>query len=503
MATWSDLPPELIREIILHVLLNQEAVAYTGSSSESMFDCAKRLEEYSHCKIVSRSFITGLDAVHEISGRDFANKYHYKLFQTYNTSRIQLRDLLALSLTCRYLYQMIKSILYKTVEFNSHTAPKKHSLVRTRNFLCSILFQPSLATHVRNLALISSFGEGSYEEMHDNNKQLDWIERAANRIAKFALDGQPEADIRHYLDDGWVQWASLFLLLPNLQTLKINLESIPSFWEDYVHSCPGDFTVSIVPGLRNVREFSLIHDSVGDDLDPIALLPIFQLPNLRRLYFGGLLSSELEWGNHDPSNYIGKSSVTDLSFDFALVDLSVCTAFLQFPRMLQNFTYTYGSGLTSVFGPDGNELHKALQAQCSSLSKINIRHSRDIRDEAEDIIPLGSFQDFTSLEELEIPVTLLPSDDNGVYTLPLALVRLQLYVWDDLPMGILAEMLVDILDNKEEYTPKLKRIELDYWLSASDDDQETQEIGIKELVNMCSDAGVELEVSVDAVSRTS
>jgi hypothetical protein len=135
MATWSDLPPELIREIILHVLLNQEAVAYTGSSSESMFECAKRLEDYSYCKIVSRSFITGLDAVHEIRGRDFANKYHYKLYQTYNACRIQLRDLLALSLTCRYLHQMIKSILYKTVEFNSHTAPTKHSLVRTRNFL--------------------------------------------------------------------------------------------------------------------------------------------------------------------------------------------------------------------------------------------------------------------------------------------------------------------------------------------------------------------------------
>lgn len=502
MATWSDLPPELIREIILHVLLNQEAVAYTGSSSESMFERAKRLEDYSYCKIVSRSFITGLDAVHEIRGEDFANKYHYKLYQTYNACRIQLRDLLTLSLTCRYLHQMIKSILYKTVEFNSHTAPTKHSLVRTRNFLCSILFQPSLATHVRNLALASSLGDDSYEEMHDNNSQLEWIVRAANKIAKFALDGQPEADIRPYLEDGWVQWASLFLLLPNLQTLKINLKSIPSFWEDYVRSYPGDFTVPIAPGLRNVREFSLIHNSVGDDLDPIALLPIFQLPNLRRLYFGGLLSSELEWGNHDPSNYIGKSNVTDLCFDFALVEPSACAAFLQFPRILQNFTYTYGGGLTSVFGPDGEELHEALQAQRSSLSKINIRHSRDIRDEADDVIPLGSFRDFPMLNELEIPVTLLPSDGNGVYALPPTLVRLQLYVWDDMSVGLLAEMLVEVLDNKEEYTPKLNYIGLEYWISASDEDQETQEIGIKELVDMCDDAGVQLEVSIDAVSRT-
>jgi hypothetical protein len=195
-----------------------------------------------------------------------------------------------------------------------------------------------------------------------------------------------------------------------------------------------------------------------------------------------------------------------LTIDFALIDESVCAAFLQFPRILDSFTYTYSGQTNRVNRIENDELVAALVAQRQSLRKLSIRGCADGRAvEVEPEETIGSLYDFPVLEELAIPILLIIFDENGNLRhdpLPPSLARLQLYVYDDLPIGHVAEFLEELLSNMEIRAPMLSYVWIEYWLKASEDDSNAQLLEIRALEDRFKRAGVQLEVYVDPVSQS-
>ena len=122
MAHFYDLPPEVLREIFLIVLLNNQA-SMIGAVLHPYFYSSK-LEEsrahdtYSRKKLLSGSFIDGLDVVYTCKAGEGGEPmhYHHGLYQYFCAGHITRGDILALNSTSKRLRTITQGLLWRMVE---------------------------------------------------------------------------------------------------------------------------------------------------------------------------------------------------------------------------------------------------------------------------------------------------------------------------------------------------------------------------------------------------
>lgn len=107
MARLTELPPEILLQIVHFVLADQDLkhdIGYTPSGEV----------EHIYHKTKDNSFIRGLDWLAE---HEAQNGYpNFSLFWSMARHRLSKQALVSLSLTCRVFHNLVEATLFKTVE---------------------------------------------------------------------------------------------------------------------------------------------------------------------------------------------------------------------------------------------------------------------------------------------------------------------------------------------------------------------------------------------------
>lgn len=319
----------------------------------------QRFREQAFGRAGSGSFLHGVHASHELG--DLDQSAQAEVNDLILNHRPGIRCLLALASTCRLLRACAEPLLYRVADL----CPFLYD-----GYIRHLLHYPHLAKHVRLL----SFSSVDYERFHDDpycSVPLDLIE-LSQAIARLLAQGAavsreeiyrqlgPESFCPHGLNTPMFR-AMLLFLLPDVRSLKVNL-ALPEyawtaekarrewlFWT--LSSKPNDvWTAGKVPALQNLEEFSLVFGGCKPHyaFDPRQLLPFLFLPKIRIFYTSSLRTiPPLFLTEHERSQWSGKSSVTEMIFDFAAVDGLSLDSLLGLPTALEKLTVNCNSSRAS------------------------------------------------------------------------------------------------------------------------------------------------------------
>jgi hypothetical protein len=494
MASFSDLPPEIIKEILILAYLDQSTpisldnFRWSDRKNPLIYERAKVITAYSLSKLVTKSFARQMQTVQDCRGNDAY--FYYGLYETFVTHRIKRDALLSLSRTCCRLNEIARPMLWEIVELRLG-CEKTEAVVDLVKFLAK---RPGIGESIKALAFRSSERKSSGKKSNvpynaryrrlslrsimEDQKELGGLDEAKNLIKKDR--GNPLTDGQ--IDDAVVSWSSTkqmaFLLsqMPCLLSLKIILADIPDFWNALN---PSIYSSNTPSAFQNLKEVSLVgDDSDGHIFDAFSLVTLFHLPNISTLYFGRIIAAgDSKDRPSDFAKFKGTSKVKNLTFDYALIEAVPLEVLISLPSALESFDVSFfnRSNLDSraCEGATMREYYHALLPQRASLKIINIRGIRDARQ-----IPIfgndemgtseaGIIKQFTVLEDLSIPVMLLlPSRFSYLEeVLPFGLVRLKLYAYDEILLQDLGRLLRHFFDKKHLLAPRLKNLWVEYWSS--------------------------------------
>jgi len=429
-----------------------------------------------------------------------------------------LRPRISLASICRRLRACVEPAIYKTIELDADDkARSKH--------IDLILKYPHILDHVRCL---------SFDTTDRHNMGVAYTDAVCLAYDIAVWTGSdcviaPEKDYGQHITSqkpGWSIWryplSSLFLC-PNVRSFKLVLDGNKNIASqdgkllhcllDVLVTQPNDvWTAARIPGLSNLREFSLIwhvppglhnlHYGERWCFDSKNLLPFLLLPSLRTFYTAGLYAS-LFFGPADEyaeiSKYRGKSSVTTMTFDLCQVQLRVLQALLELPKALESLTYAYHDEHFSLDTlPRG--IGRAMLCQRQSLKTLVIR-GHDVPSE----VAFGvSPSAFPVLESLTIPLWTLLRDELDehepsrrlVDTIPTSLIRLELLAYDHIPISEWASEVELLLEKKAEFAPHLTLLQVEYWTLASADSYDTQAAAAQLLIQQGQQLGVKVEIKL-------
>lgn len=505
MTQFTDLPPEVLREIVFQVLLSDQTLPSFQKGDSIVHDGSPTPEHNPEAvsassmqKIFTGSFIKGREVVHAVdTDHMYSDSEWY--FDCVN-SRIKRKSILALSLTCWELNRIVEPILWEIVELYGEMYVEDNPV---QELLYSIFKRPVRAKYTKAISLrrvldfwdIVDLPAGGPPWKLLVNQPKRFKNATESATALIALEDRTDTDIREFLDScpASIQWALVWFLMPNIRTANFP-QCLPSFWERFIDT-RNITSLKVPPGLQQLEEFSLSCILEDGRCTPNFLLPIFMLPSLRTLYFDHFMTYDYaeNWNliPHHQSSYIGKSAILHLDFEMCVLLQDTLRILLRIPRALESFTWTWGRAFNLLTGEGAEGIMIALESQAESLKKIHFRGPPDGR--AEDFTAIGDLfaVGFPLLEELGIPISLLlfqrgkgypmPRIDAPLRTLvsslPPTLVKLRLYVYDEWLYCNWEKELRELLEKKEQYTPKLAYIWIEYWISAEEGKRPETEAG--------------------------
>jgi hypothetical protein len=464
MATYSDLPPEILEAIASYLLPAEIEPNPIPSASENA------------CWINSRLFIT----------------------------RLKRRDILALSLVSKIWNRVAGRVLYRDVELFRNWNEKD----RLKPFLRSAV-TGGRVEHVRSLAFDITVvnGDSHAEDRGSGDEYL-----TSPVVRKAITDGRMllRREGTGVEDDTWVPspWslassrftssniliAAYLLSILNLTQVKILLDQTPPLWGSLLQQ----------PAFKSLTSLTLIWTSFSSTDQkwehPQVLLPIFSLPALRdlslRFWRIALISNNPFLQHPTPSPLAGSSQITSMTFSLGHYLVDVACYLLSHPRALTSFTYIFSTSVQARFESNFHSyrayglqttqdrlpgyLDVALSSQKHSLQRLIVKPRGDIRKENCGA-PIMSLRDFTVLEEIEMPLPLLLSyksfsPKQNVFRpdelvlgelgerLPRGLKTLKIWLWEDWCVELAVEELKVLMEMKEELVPNLGSVIMEFWM---------------------------------------
>jgi hypothetical protein len=544
MTSFTDLPPEVLREIVFQALLADQAVPSSQKAGNKVHDGSPTTEHNPQAvsanslqKIFTGSFIQGREVMHAIDTDHMYSDSEWYLDCV--NSRIKRKSLLALSQTCWELNRIVEPVLWEIVEMYGEMYVNDNPI---QELLYSIFKRPQRAKYTRAISLrrdrdfwdiVDKEAGGPPWKLLVN--QPERFKNATERAAALiALENRTETDIQQFLDScpASIQWALIWFLMPNIRTANFP-QCLPSFWERFIDT-QNITSLKFPPGLQYLEEFSLSCILEDGRCTPNFLLPIFLLPNLRTLYFDHFMTYDYaeNWNliRHPQSSYMGKSAILSLDFEMCVLLQDTLRILLKIPRALQSFTWTWGRSFNRLPGEGAEGLLTALEAQAESLKKIHFRGPPDGRAEDFTIVGNAFALGFPMLEELGMPISLLLFDRGKGYpmprvdtpqrtlasTLPPSLIKLRLYVYDEWLYSNWEKELRELIEKKSKFTPKLAYVWIEYWISAEEDKRPSSEVdgeerarkveeitsSFQDLIEEADEAGIKLEVFLGGAGRS-
>ncbi|KAE9379496.1 hypothetical protein N431DRAFT_451349 [Stipitochalara longipes BDJ] len=547
MAVFTILPPEIVQDIIFFVFLGDQYTppALEGFTMEETSPLttirSQCIAEYAKSKITTGSFTDGVLAL-QTYPRNNAS-FHHGLHQTFYEQRCKRSGLLALSLTSRWFYNLVKPLLWDMVELGrdkSHPFPSVDDLIQHTNsrLLLSLIRRPDLGLSIKTLSFeyVALLPIGWY-----NLDEFDPREHEASKKG-FGYDplGMDTPELSYLLPEDspqsskrityWTSTCHLLSYLPNLRSLKLLIDSSRGRRHFYWLS---EGFLSRLAGLQNLTELSLVWLG-SESIEFEDLVKLFFLPSVRVLYLSGLAFGEQYSTDIDEDDIIPdfpielrrKSRVKDLILDFMYVDPGPLIAILRLPAALEGYTHSFSwkNIYNCNFSP--GRFFDLLYPHRNSLQQINIIECRDARSGspfrgrcAEQVL-----KDFPGLKMLGCPADTLKSrwiEDEAMWeenlwygggiheVLPASLEVFKLYIYDDWSINGWAPDLSSLFERKALQFPGLKEIWVDYWTYGDgiNDDSPAEAIDaimvqVEELKSEAKKAGINLEVQVDMNNKS-
>lgn len=198
--------------------------------------------------------------------------------------------------------------------------------------------------------------------------------------------------------------------------------------------------------------------------------------------------------------------MTEMMFDFAVVDGLSLDSILRLPSALEKLTMNCNSSLAPsrtvvlpsaegvVWHDADRALGHAFSHQMHSLKKLTVRcaHAR-ARSSIRHLVS------FTVLEELTAPLRMVLSPVDGLRRglkecLPASIVRLELLVYDHFPLAAWQLEVLGLLNSKDVLTPKLRHVRAEHWMKQSDGPACRYEFEVEAVLSLGHQVGVEVQV---------
>lgn len=523
MALITDLPPEILTEIIalVHLKTQEEvgdATQHTGEFTRINQDIAI----YRRALVSTGSYTAGLHS------RNFWDR---ETALMNSSAQVILGSLPALNLTCRYLHGLVSQIMYKHVEL--HTTPFltgnilidffKHQSRSMQRLISGFLRDPLLATYVRTLALKFGAHISHICEQGQTSSVLDQQLFDAAEIEYLAQAHDFEG-LQTLLSTRPVHRnaSTLFTLLPNLRSLMLDFTHTSS--PTGIHH---DNTQNILswlvrsPGLQDITEFSLLLDDEYEmEFDDI--LCIFGLPAIHTIYLRNVTC--VDPLPNQTEQLSGTSTLKELFMDGCLFSEGAWELLAAIPAALERFTFGYGGNSeVAEEACSTKALISHLSHQSESLRAVIIRGCIFDREDQymTNTIISNALVGFDNLEELSLPFTVLfrtwdSSDRWKLHeVVPKHLKKLELYVYDEAHAESWAQVVKDFLQAKDTVCPRLEEVWIEYWahsiegMQDNDDDlpisqamhraqlKESRERAIRDLTQVGANKEVKVDVLVD------
>jgi hypothetical protein len=496
MALFSDLPLEVIHEIIIHVFLHQQTVNHDTNNDNGVLSVdksAQALTEYSRSKITTRSFIDKIEGIHEC--RCYTANVYPGLFDRFCDHRCQRTALLALSLSCRMIYNIVRPLLWGMVELDQRAMIGKENV---KKLLDTLVAKPELGTLVKHLAFRHT-RKWKNAGIFSGRVISPEVAKGMIRERSIVFTG--------------VDLCNLLSHLPRLTSLKIVLEVIPEFMDVFNQLSS---TLIEAPCLQTLTELSFYWQGrYGEPFNAPVLLPFFLLPSIRTLYLGRIRARTKQSPPYlPPTQHFGKSTVKHLILGFSLVQSSFLQALLRLPAALESFTYNIEGTSSYNMNASAADYFEHLLPQKATLKKLETRGTRDIRaaQHPVDAPRAELMREFSVLEELSFPLLLLLFQGGVIRyqlkdLLPRSVVKLRLYIYDDIPPVIWVKELREVFEQKELCCPDLQDVWVEYWKNFDDPYNDKTKMerlmkDIEDLKKMGREARMNVEVVVDLESFT-
>jgi hypothetical protein len=258
MPLLSDLPLEVIQEIMLHVFVSEQTVNHNTNNDNGVLWVdesahALALTEYSRSKITTGSFIDKIEGIHEC--RCYTANVYPILFDRFCDHRCRRTALLALPFSCRMIYNTFQPLLWGMVELDQRAMIGKEN---AKKLLVTLVANPELGTLVKHLAF-----------RHTRKWKNAGIFSGGVTSPEVA-NGMIREDSIVFTG---VDLCNLLSHLPRLTSLKIVLEVIPEFMDVFNQLSS---TLIEAPCLQTLTEVSIYwQERYGEPFNAPVLLQFF------------------------------------------------------------------------------------------------------------------------------------------------------------------------------------------------------------------------------------
>jgi hypothetical protein len=311
-----------------------------------------------------------------------------ELFNAIVTYLPQPRIRSALSQVSRLLRNKIAPHLYSSWQYYG---PRRHSFKSLLCFLRTMILHQDLASHVLTLDL-RQWNHHNRRDVADATYKND-IESFQGVIHSLGLSPDRRAhyedSVRHRNDD--VLLALLLTQLPNIESVYMTLPGESQYTSELLDVLSHAESAGILKRVDSLYLCSGLHMGVKGhreyDIDLEAVLPFFQLKNLRSLFTLTLSPvSEYSRKKQEPFGVPQSSNISELAFDDAELDLDDILKVLALPKALTTFRWIqkmFNCGPIGLcIGPVFRDLGEALAIHKDTLEHLHLgiryRHCNQI-----------------------------------------------------------------------------------------------------------------------------
>lgn len=421
----------------------------------------------------------------------------------WETRRMCLKTVLAMSMVNKDLYIMTQPILWRNLElsYDKGLLANPFESPVWADPLCDLIPQftknPITANYVQSL----SFGY-SWKNQYTKEQRMEdflWahnMEEAgrarrnqkpgtkrrvkARFVSKIFPHSGPRLSSTPGEIESWparVRASALLYLLPNLRSLKIREYFDFKFFDIFKFN--GNDESSTL--LQNLIEVYLDWRMVprgdaawegslrGEKFHPFDVLPLFFLPNIKTIYLKLAVNSIHQRKiPQDVRQHYGNSSVKKIVIENWAIGAVSLAGLLQLPTALEKFTIKYLSQDQTML-PNSRELAKLLLSQTHSLRSITIQGLGGRPWLPRKAYRKDVWKQFLRLENLSVPVDPFLVKDGAVdrsigHQLPPSITNLTLYAYGYHNCDKWAPALRNLLASKKVYCPRLKTIRFEVWV---------------------------------------
>jgi len=336
---------------------------------------------------------------------------------------VQASDQLSLSLTSQRLHSIAEPHLYRRVTL-ADSDPRTESEHKLQKFLRTIISRPELGAITRHLDIL---WYGLFDDDYDTEHSYDGDKSYLATMQTLAREKGLSALAISELENGWCRphFSLLMHLLPSLEHLLLREMGSDTTMDTRWIWAQSEYHGPTPVGLRSLSNLEMSFHMDEGGLGAEDVIPFMSLPTLnsfRASFFGGW--GEIRWDedNKGPSGdpaggfpegkqevfrsmrfVKGSSQLRKLVLVCGAVDPELFDGILQIPEALDTLIYENAGDVVLYHGVDPPAFATALRHQMHCLTTLHVTIVGYFGDVTDDVEPMGSLRDFTSLKTLSIP----------------------------------------------------------------------------------------------------